>query len=559
MYFCHLLKQLFMFTGNLFANYSNRRFLALSILSGILLSLSWPERGFPFIIFFAFIPLLIIEESILRNKKEVSSIRFLLFSWLTFIIWNGLTTYWIVFSTLPGVLLAVFFNSLFMTMPLFITHLVRRKTQIQISLLPFIALWISFEYLHMNWELSWSWLNLGNAFARYPQWIQWYEYTGALGGTLWILIMNLLFFSIIKIISGHHFKKRFKNFVITATISFFIIPSAISFVKYYTYQEEYDPVEILMIQPNFDPYDRARTKKEIAERIDLMINLADKHLTPETEFIIFPEGVLPESVNKNQLEKHVSINRINNFISDYDSLYLVSGVMAYELYGPNPDASPTARKIKGSSNYYDVFNAALMVDKNADYQFYSKSRLVPGVERMPYYRLFRPLKDLITKFGGIPGSMATWENQKPFHTKDSTKVFVLVCYESIYGEYINKFILQNSELIIIITNDGWWRDTPGYRQHNQYARLRAVETRRSVARAANTGISSFINQRGDIVEASSWDELTFLRNSLNKNQKATFYVVHGDFLGRFASFIVILMILYVIVQYFLSKRKNYLS
>ncbi len=548
-----------MVTTNLFANFSTRRLLFLSALSGILLVMSWPARGFPFIIFFALIPLFIIEESILQNKKEVSAIRFLLYSWLTFFIWNLFKTYWIVFSTITGAILAVFINSFFMAIPLFIVHLVRRKTQLKFSLLPFIALWLTFEYLHMNWELSWSWLNLGNVFARYPQWIQWYEYTGVLGGTLWIIIMNLLFFNIVKLISGHPFEKRFKNFIIYATISFFVIPSVVSFAKYHSYNEYYDPVEILIVQPNFDPYDRAGTLKEITERLDLMLGEAEKHLTSETQFLLFPEGSLPENINLSQTEDHISINRILDFLSNYDSLYLITGVMAYELYGSDPDASPTARKLSGTMEYYDVFNAALMIDKDADYRFYSKSKLVPGVERMPYFWLFKPLKNLIIRLGGIPGSMGTWENQKPFHTNDSTRVFVAICYESIYGEYINKFILQNSELIFIITNDGWWRDTPGYRQHNQYARLRAVETRRAIARAASTGISSFINQKGDIIEASSWNEMTSLRNSLNKNQKITFYTFYGDYLGRFASFITLLMILYITVQLFLSKKKNYLS
>ncbi len=546
-----------MITSNLFANYSLRRLFLLAVLAGVLLSLSWPARGFPFIIFFAFIPLLVMEETILTNKNHVSALRFLLLSWLAFIIWNGLTTFWIVFATVPGALLAIFINSLFMALPLFIIHLIRRKVKINLGLISFIVLWLTFEYLHMNWELSWSWLNLGNAFARYPHWVQWYEYTGVLGGTFWILLMNLLFFQLIRLITGHYFSRRFKKFIVIATILFFVIPSTISFVKYYTYEEKYDPVEIVMVQPNYDPYDRARTQTEIRQRIDQMINLAERHLTSATGFVVFPEGALPENIDINDPDNNISMQEINRFLSDHESLYLITGVMAYEFY-EQPDASPTARQYGNTNEYYDVFNAALMTDSDANYQFYSKSILVPGVERMPYFRLFKPLEGLIRKLGGIPGSMGAWENQKPFHTRDSTHITVPVCYESIYGEYISKFVLQNSEMIIIITNDGWWRDTPGYRQHNQYARLRAIETRRSVVRAASTGISSFINQRGDIVEASGYDERTVLRNSINKNQKVTFYTLHGDYFGRFAAFVSLLMIIYVLVQYFLSKRKNYL-
>jgi len=543
-----------MLTTKLFDNCTTRRFLILSILSGILLTLSWPARGFPFLIFFAFIPLLIMEEAVLQNKKDISPFRFLLFLWLAFIIWNGFTTYWIVFATVPGALLAVFINSLFMSIPLFLTHIIRRNLNLQNGLISFLVLWLTFEYLHMNWELSWSWLNLGNAFSKYPHWIQWYEFTGMLGGTLWILIMNVLFYSIISLISGKQFKPRFKKFIIIATIFFFVIPSTLSFIKYYSYEETYDPVEIVMVQPNYDPYDRARNQSDITERIEMMIANAEKHITTQTEFVVFPEGAVPEHIRIGKTGDYVSMKKINDFLSNYDSLYLITGLMAHELYGSDPDASPTARQYRGTSEYYDVFNAAMMIDTDGNYQLYSKSKLVPGVERMPYFHIFKPLEDLISRLGGIPGSMGTWEDQTPFHTKDSTKITVPICYESIYGEYINKFILYNSEFIVIITNDGWWRDTPGYRQHNQYARLRAIETRRSIARAASTGISSFINQRGDIVEESSWDEVAVLRNSLNKNQELSFYTKYGDYLGRFATFISVLMILYAGVQYFLNKR-----
>ncbi len=548
-----------MITSNFFANYSIRRLLFLSALSGILLTFSWPARGFPFLIFFAFIPLFIIEETVLQNKKHVSSFRFLLLLWLSFIIWNGLTTYWIVFATFTGAILAVFINSLLMALPLFLVHLFRRKTNTSLNLVSFIVLWLTFEYLHMNWELSWSWLNLGNAFARYPHWIQWYEITGALGGTLWILMMNLVFFYIFKLITGHVFGKRFRKFIVSAAILIFVIPSSLSFVMYYSYNEQYDPVEIIIVQPNFDSYDRVRSQRQAVERIDLMLGLAEQNITSETQFVVFPEGAIPQQININSLEDYIAIQKINEFLSGHESLYLISGVMLYEFYGDNPDASPTARQYGTTDEYYDVFNAAVMLDGKGNYQFYSKAVLVPGVERMPYFWLFKPLESVIRNLGGIPGSMGAWENQKAFHTADYTRITVPVCYESIYGEYINQFILQNSELILIITNDGWWRDTPGYRQHNQYARLRAIETRRSIARAASTGISSFINQRGDIVEASSFNEVAVLRNSINKNQKLTVYTKFGDYLGRSTSFISALMILYVIVQHFLSKRKNFIS
>ena len=98
---------------------------------------------------------------------------------------------------------------------------------------------------------------------------------------------------------------------------------------------------------------------------------------------------------------------------------------------------------------------------------------------------------------------------------------------------MNNGIVTNGN---IITNDGWWDDTPGYRQHQAYARLRAIEFRRSVARSANTGISCFINQRGEVQQATNWWVPTAIRQKINYNSELTFYARHGDFLGTLSLF-----------------------
>tara|TARA_B110000008_G_scaffold98681_1_gene101444 strand:- start:128 stop:421 length:294 start_codon:yes stop_codon:yes gene_type:complete len=74
-------------------------------------------------------------------------------------------------------------------------HKVKSATTNRLGYLSFIVLWISIEYLHLNWDLSWPWLTLGNAFANVPDVVQWYEFTGFLGGSLWVLFINVLLFS----------------------------------------------------------------------------------------------------------------------------------------------------------------------------------------------------------------------------------------------------------------------------------------------------------------------------------------------------------------------------
>ena len=112
-----------------------------------------------------------------------------------------------------------------------------------------------------------------------------------------------------------------------------------------------------------------------------------------------------------------------------------------------------------------------------------------------------------------------------------------------------------AELICITTNDGWWKDTPGYKQHMSFASLRAIESRRSVARSANTGTSAFVNQRGDILQATEWWEPAVIKSTLNLNSKMSFYTTYGNVLGRSLAFVSALLILFTFVKRFKRAKE----
>lgn len=163
----------------------------LALLSAILLSLSWPERGLTPLVFIAWVPLLLLEAYSSQNKEQK---KFRLFGWAYFaiLVWNALTTWWVCNASFGGGLFAIFCNALFMTGVFYAFHLVKKKKGHVVGYAALIIFWVAFEYLHLNWELSWPWLTLGNVFATKPQWIQWYELTGVLGGTVWVLLVNIL-------------------------------------------------------------------------------------------------------------------------------------------------------------------------------------------------------------------------------------------------------------------------------------------------------------------------------------------------------------------------------
>jgi apolipoprotein N-acyltransferase len=135
-----------------------------------------------------------------------------------------------------------------------------------------------------------------------------------------------------------------------------------------------------------------------------------------------------------------------------------------------------------------------------------------------------------------------------FSAKDSTGVSPIICYESVFGEFVTGYVKNGANLLFVVTNDGWWGDTPGYHQHNAFSSLRAVETRRSIARSANTGISCLINQRGEVLEKLDWWKRGIIKGTINANDTFTFYVLHGDYIGRAACFFSLLMVLFFLVR-----------
>lgn len=514
----------------------------LSLLSGILLYGGWAGGIWQWLTLIGFVPLLVLEEYFSQNRYK--SLRFFGLSFLTFFVWNALSTWWILNATMVGALLAIVFNSLFMAIVAWFFHLVKRKTSDKIGYTFFIVSWIAFEYLHYNWNLSWTWMTLGNSLSENTPFIQWYEYTGVLGGSLWILLLNvLLTWIVIQRISLFKISKK----TIFAFFMILVIPIILSLTRYFTYKEKGVPIEVVIVQPNIDPYNDKFSGMSEDTQLNRILSLAQQGVTAKTNYVVGPETALPQGIWEEDYAQHPHIQKIISFCKQHSVSFII-GATTFRMY--KTKITPTSRPYDEGKSFYDTFNSALQIDSN-DIQTYHKSELVLGVERMPFPSVLGFLEDLSLDLGGTSGSLGTQDEPSIFHGKKA--VAPAVCYESIYGEYLSKFVKLGAEWVAVITNDGWWKDTPGYRQHLSYSRIRAIELRRDIARSANTGISCFINQKGDFVQQSLWWTPAYLRGNVYCNNKKTFYVVWGDLTGRVFSFITVLILIWTIVN---SIRKK---
>ncbi|WP_417887326.1 apolipoprotein N-acyltransferase [Zunongwangia sp.] len=525
---------------------------ALALFSGILLAFGWPTYGFPLLLFIGFVPLLLSEFKIRNSNAKHKKWKVFGHAYLTFFIWNLIATYWIYFSTPFGGAFAILANSLLMSIVFLLYHIIAKRTNFRASSSFFTSIWIVFEKIHLNWDFSWPWLNLGNGFSEYINWVQWYEYTGTFGGTLWILLVNFMLFK--AVLSYAEFKEKAIVYQsLLKSVLFIGLPILVSYVILWNYQMPTQKLEALILQPNINPYTEKYNTTDT--RIgDLLLKMSRENKTDSTEIILAPETVFADGT---------ILSRFTNSEADYygkqivrgnPKLSFLSGISFYERFS-DPDKVNAQSNQLGPNDWFNDYNSAFLINNNHKNQFYHKSKLVVGVENFPYQKLLKPLLgDIMIDLGGTVAKKTTQPNRAVFKLHDTITTAPIICYESIYGEYVTHYVQNGANFLSIITNDAWWGDTEGHRQHASYAKLRAVETRRSVARSANTGISEIINPLGEITGKLAYAERGTLKGDIILNTSETFYTKFGDYIARICQFLAVFIFLFTIVGF---KRSKY--
>ncbi len=530
-----------------------RNLILLSVLSGVLLTPAWYSWGSGIILLIALVPLLFVEEVL--NKVHGKNAKKLSF-WIPFLgfaVFNILTTWWIKNASAAGSIVAVLLNSTLMSTVFYLFSLTRRRLGDGFGYFSLIFYWIAYEYLYLHGEISWTWLNLGNGFANDIRLIQWYEYTGVLGGTLWVLLMNIFWFKVLNDwINNKSIREARTDLIVFLCV--LIIPVGFSLIRFYSYEEKSNPYSIVVLQPNIDPYEKFNDIPA-DEQMGILLDMAAGVTDNKTDYIVAPETFINNNLWLDDMELNPSIRSIRKFLEQYPRVKVVIGATTYKFYSDSLEKSETSRPFR--EGFYDSFNTALQIDSTKNIQYYHKSQLVVGVEKMPYTQHLKFLERIMLNLGGTFRSHGIQAERSCLYSpQDSLSIATPICYESIFGEFVSDYIVPGKEgFLFVITNDGWWGDTPGYVQHNSFSGIRAIETRRSVARSANTGISSFFNQRGEILQKIGWWKRSSIKASLNANDKMTFYSLHGDYIGRVSVFFGLMFLLYTLVKIILNSKK----
>lgn len=509
----------------------------LALFSAFVLWLAWPPIPYSsLLLLIGFVPLLVACENVIRGNYTNKGRKVFTLAFITGFVWNTASIYWVfhamnaqlpAFISLLIALIPFTLAPLLMATAFRLYYQLRKRNNITLSFLGLVSFWIAYEYLHQTWDLAFPWMTLGNGFSNFHQIIQWYSYTGVYGGTLWIWLVNIFVFILVWQ------RKEQINVIpqkrLLAIISILVIlPITISLIQYTTYEEHINPSEIVVVQPNIDPYEKWDTMPP-EKQLSILLRLSDSIAKPNTEFFIWPETAisLRNGIDEEDFRTYPNYQEIVSFLDKYHNGSVLSGIESYRIFN-----EPKTRTVRPLGHlYYDSYNSSVLIDGSSKLQYYHKSKLVPGVEQMPFGAALEFMKPLFQHFGGTTGGYGKDSEPHVLYAQSGIGAAPTICYESIWGDYVAEYVKKGAQFIAVITNDGWWKNTSGKDQHMSYAKLRAIENRRWVARSANTGISGFINQRGDIVQHTAWWTADARTQEINLNEAFTFYTKSGDLIA----------------------------
>jgi apolipoprotein N-acyltransferase len=526
-----------------------KRRLCLSLTSGLLLGVPWSVPSLFFLIFVAWVPLLALEA---QSRDDPNPYLLFNYAFLSFLVWNILGTWWIARAQWLGAILIMVANALVQALVFWSVSRIRKHLHLPL-IIPFLIVWMGYEHFHEIWDLAWPWLNLGNALNTAPKLIQWVEYTGVRGGTLWIILTNVAVFKLVDSYLKRKWRAIFPMGGVIVVLIF--IPVWVSYHLFDTFKDEGEPVTVALIQPNLDPYTEKFVPQRYSRHLDAFFKTADALCDETTDFLFGPETLIVRQIDEDHPEASPEYRRLLHFQARYPKLNILIGVHSYQKTGE--PAPPGSRFNREEGFFYEAFNTALFLAPGTPPQFYHKTKLVPLFERVPFVQYLGFLRDVSLELGGYTGTYSDRQADHVFVSHHPrAAILPIVCFESAFGPYCSRYLPEERGFIAMITNDGWWKDTPGYLHHFRFSPVRAIECRRDLVRVANTGISALINARGMVMARTPWWEKASFKGRIHLRRGRTFFARHGDYLGRISLILGLLLILMGEIFHRMHKRQR---
>jgi apolipoprotein N-acyltransferase len=536
--------------------------IAFSLIFGICLGIAYPPFQFGWLAFIVFVPFFFLLD---RSKTFLEC---LIFSFISFFIFSIITLYWVgafnihkdIYLLITGIALLIVTPTWFSIL-IAVYLIIKKQFGKNFSLLTFPFIWVAWEFILTKFEIGFPWLSFGHTQSYDLSAIQFASIAGVYGISFWIISINvILFYLASKIIN-----KEWRLISVKSISLVFIILILYSVPKLYGYKVlqndndeskvKYEKIKIGVVQPNINPYEK--WFGDIGKQISILQHLSNQAARENVDLILWPETAVPKYL---LFPTNYEIyNRIKNQV-DSININLFTGITDWTLY-QDVSKAPLSSKYTEGGQRYDVFNSAVLLEPhNEVIQKYDKMLLVPFAERIPWAEelSFLNLDIIRWNFGtsgygkGVDSTVFVF---CPNNMAD-VKFSVMICFESVFPEFVSKFVQRGSQFLVVLTNDNWWGRTSGPYQHLQIDIFRAVENRRWVVRCNNGGISSFIDPFGRMTAFTDIGEATTLIGSVDLRNEITFYTAHGDMLGRGCWYIFLVLIVISFIRSIINRQRR---
>jgi apolipoprotein N-acyltransferase len=545
---------------------SHRQFLirlGLALLSGLMLGLAFPPSTFGILACFALVPLLIV-------LADVNTIpRGLGYTYAAMLVFHAITLAWTggyAHGHDPYMMIAgtvtILVHPLFYFLPMGAYLWTRKRLGSGGALFALPFFWVAYEYSHTLSEWSFPWLTLGNTQTYDLPRIQFISTTGVLGLSLWILVINVLAFLLYSLVAhqGRLRGNRGAWVVLSLILALFLLPLGYGLLVLSGSDAATEPprdptITVGIIQSNADPWEKwLRSGGQVVQDYTGMTReLLQRGGGKRPDLVLWPETAIPFYLLTERYSGDFA-----GFRREVDSLNVavLTGLPQAVFYKDSALAPPSARKSRMTGERYDSFNAAALIQPGtAEVQWYGKMKMVPFAERVPYADAIR-FVDFLRWDVGIGGWQIGRDTTVFVERRTGARFSTLICYESVYPDFVAGFVRKGAEFISIITIDSWWGRMSGAFQHQQFAILRAVENRRWIARCAVGGISCAIDPYGRVENRTELFTRTSFARTIGRSTDLTFYTRHGEWVGLFSAWLAGAFLAAALGMMFLQRKRN---
>jgi len=510
----------------------------LALTAGACFGFSMPPFRTGFLALFALVPFFILLERCSGYR------RLFVYTYLTVATFHIIIVHWVLLTPdLHLVIIAACFlllNPVLYVVPVGLWNWIRHQIGFGKALFAFPWIWIGFEYLRARTEVSAPIFALGYSESYSLDVLQMASFTGVYGISFWVILINILLFLLYRNIRSKKWAPSSVSSIVTVLITMlvYIVPRLYGEGILRSAQMSSTPgsqsMRISIIQPNIDPYIKWQNTSE--SQLKVLQTMTAEAARQGPDLVVWPETAIPrfiyfspqDSAFLHAVRQQVDALGVNLLTGCLDLIY-------YDRSRPVPASS----KWDTLGRRYDVYNSSILLQPHTEnVQEYNKIVLVPFAERFPYAEEICSATNanfIRWDFGivglGIGKKMTIFD--APLRNSAEAKFATVICYETLFPEFVSDFIHRGAQFVVILSNESWWGKTAGSTQHTQIDRLRSIENRRWIVRCSNGGASCFIDPTGHILQLTDMDAATVLTQDIQPSSEATFYSAHGDVFAHF--------------------------